>query len=41
MDTLIWIGIAIGVGAVVWLAAPYHQRIIDNRPVVAGERDEV
>lgn len=40
METLIWIAITAGIGGLVWLAAPYHQRIIDDRPIVAPRRDK-
>jgi hypothetical protein len=31
MEMLLWLAILVAVGIVLWLAAPYHHRIIDNR----------
>ena len=37
METVIWFGLAVATAALVWMAAPYHQRLINNRPVVVDK----
>jgi hypothetical protein len=34
MEAVLWFVIAVGVAVLVWMAAPYHNRLIENRPVV-------
>ena len=31
MDIIIWVGVMVATAVVVWIAAPYHDRIIGNR----------
>jgi hypothetical protein len=31
METLVWLGIGAAIVFFMWIAAPHHQRIIDNR----------
>jgi hypothetical protein len=31
METLIWLGITVAVLLLVWAAAPYHARMVENR----------
>jgi hypothetical protein len=35
MEVIVWTAILLATAAVVWALAPYHQRIIDNRDIVA------
>ena len=37
MDLLLWLGIAAVVALAVWMAAPHHYRIIDDRDVSYDE----
>ena len=39
METLIWLGAVVVLAIALYLAAPYHHRIIDNRPRVAKHWD--
>ena len=34
MEIILWLGVMVAIFVVVSLAAPYHNRIIDNRPKV-------
>jgi hypothetical protein len=34
MEMFIWLGVFVVVAVLVRIAAPYHQRLIDNRPHV-------
>ena len=36
MEIIIWLGVCVVVAILVRVAAPYHQRLIDNRHQVAG-----
>jgi hypothetical protein len=33
MEMIIWLAVSVAVAVLVWLAAPHHQRIIDNREI--------
>ena len=33
MEILIWLGIAAATAIFVWMLAPYHERLIGNRPI--------
>jgi hypothetical protein len=33
MDMIIWLGVFAALVAAVWMAAPYHNRIIENREI--------
>jgi hypothetical protein len=37
MESIIWLVIAAGLAVLVWLAAPYHQRIIERRELPKRE----
>jgi hypothetical protein len=37
METLIWLGISAAVLLLVWAAAPYHARMVDNRDTPSVE----
>ena len=37
MEILLWLAILLAVGIILWLAAPYHHRIISNRDTVLGK----
>jgi hypothetical protein len=37
METLIWLGISVAVLLLVWAAAPYHARMVDNRDTPSVE----
>jgi hypothetical protein len=39
MEVIVWTAILLATAAVVWALAPYHQRIIDNRDIVAVPED--
>ena len=34
METIMWTGVAAFVAALVWMAAPYHSRLIDHWPII-------
>ena len=36
MEILLWLAILLAVGIVLWLAAPYHHRMIGNRDTELG-----
>ena len=36
MEMLTWLGACAVVAVLIWIAAPHHQRMIDNRPKVGG-----
>jgi hypothetical protein len=40
METLVWLGISAAFALLIWIAAPYHQRIINNRDTVVSKRPE-
>ena len=31
METLIWLGVMVVTGVALWLAAPYHEKMVANR----------
>ena len=33
MEMIVWLGVLAAFGLLLWLAAPHHQRIIDNRDI--------
>jgi hypothetical protein len=37
METITWTGAAAFVAALVWMAAPYHSWLIDNRPIIQNQ----
>ena len=37
MELLVWLGISAAVLLLVWAAAPYHNRMVDNRETPAAE----
>jgi len=38
MEMIIWMAVAAFVAALVWMAAPYHSRLmIGNRPVIQNQ----
>jgi hypothetical protein len=37
METIMWMGVAAFVAALVWMAAPYHSRLIDNGPIIRNQ----
>ena len=37
MEILLWLAILLAVGIVLWLAAPYHHRMIGNRDTELGK----
>jgi hypothetical protein len=39
MEVIVWTAILVATAGVVWALAPYHQRIIDNRDIVAVPED--
>jgi hypothetical protein len=39
METLLWLGAVVVLTVALFLAAPYHQRIIDNRPRLTKDWD--
>jgi hypothetical protein len=39
METILWLAVTVVVIVVVMMAAPYHNRIIDNRPKIEAELD--
>jgi hypothetical protein len=39
METIVWTAITIAVLLLAWALAPYHQRIIENRPAPAQHNE--
>ena len=37
MEILLWLAILLAFGVILWLAAPYHNRIIGNRDTALGK----
>ena len=40
MDMILWLGIAAVVALAIWLAAPHHHRMIDDRDVSFDESQQ-
>ena len=37
MEVLLWLAVLLAVGVILWLAAPYHHRMIDSRDTGLGK----